>query len=65
MYGEVSTGAQDNLRKATDIAKSIVVVYGMSEKLGQVSLERDRIPCFFRPVRRSRQTTASRPRGHR
>lgn len=47
MYGEVSTGAQDDLRRATDIAKSMVKVYGMSEKLGQVSLERDRQSLFL------------------
>ena len=46
-YGEVSTGAQDDLRKATDIAKSMVKAYGMSEKLGQVSLERDRQSIFL------------------
>ncbi|MBP8154466.1 MAG: cell division protein FtsH, partial [Nitrospira sp.] len=47
IYGEVSTGAQDDLRKATDIAKSMVKAYGMSEKLGQVSLERDRQSAFL------------------
>ncbi|MEP7152720.1 MAG: ATP-dependent zinc metalloprotease FtsH, partial [Nitrospira sp.] len=47
IYGEVSTGAQDDLRKATDIAKSMVKVYGMSDKLGQVSLERDRQSLFL------------------
>jgi len=47
IYGEVSTGAQDDLRKATDIAKSMIKSYGMSEKLGQVSLERDRQSVFL------------------
>ena len=47
IYGEVSTGAQDDLRKATDIAKSMIKAYGMSEKLGQVSLERDRQSVFL------------------
>jgi cell division protease FtsH len=50
IYGEVSTGAQDDLRKATDIARSMVKAYGMSEKLGQVSLERDRQPLFLQNV---------------
>lgn len=50
IYGEVSTGAQDDLRKATDIAKSMVKVYGMSEKLGQVSLERDRQSLFLQTL---------------
>lgn len=47
IYKEVSTGAQDDLLKATDIAKSMVKVYGMSEKLGQISFERDRQPLFI------------------
>jgi cell division protease FtsH len=47
IYQEVSTGAQDDLLKATDIAKSMVKVYGMSEKLGQISFERDRQPLFL------------------
>ena len=50
IYGEVSTGAQDDLRKATDIAKSMVKVYGMSDKLGQVSLERDRQALFLQAL---------------
>jgi cell division protease FtsH len=48
VYGEVSTGAQDDLLKATDIAKSMVKLYGMSEKLGQISFERDGKPLFLR-----------------
>ena len=47
IYQEISTGAQDDLLKATDIAKSMVKAYGMSEKLGQVSFERDRRPMFL------------------
>ncbi len=47
IYQEVSTGAQDDLLKATDIAKSMVRAYGMSDKLGQVSFERDRQPLFI------------------
>jgi len=42
IYEEVSTGAHDDLTKATDIARSMVKTYGMSPKLGQLSLERDR-----------------------
>ena len=39
IFQEVSTGAADDLAKATDIARSIVTKFGMTEKLGQVSLE--------------------------
>jgi cell division protease FtsH len=47
VYQEISTGAQDDLLKATDIAKSMVKAYGMSQKLGQVSFERERRPLFL------------------
>ncbi len=46
VFGEVSTGAQNDLVKVTDIAKSMVKAYGMSEKLGTITLERDRQPQF-------------------
>ena len=42
IYDEVSTGAHDDLSKATDIARSMVKTFGMSPRLGQVSLEKDR-----------------------
>jgi cell division protease FtsH len=42
IYEEVSTGAHDDLSKATDIARSMIKTYGMSPKLGQVSFEKDR-----------------------
>jgi cell division protease FtsH len=48
VYGDVSTGAQDDLLKATDIARSMVRVYGMSEKLGAISFERDGRPLMPR-----------------
>ncbi len=47
IFKEISTGAHDDLLKATDIAKSMVKVYGMSDKLGQVSFQRDRQPLFL------------------
>ncbi|MEX5213133.1 MAG: ATP-dependent zinc metalloprotease FtsH [Nitrospiraceae bacterium] len=51
VYQEVSTGAQDDLLKATDIAKSMVKSYGMSDKLGQVSFETARQPLFLQTGR--------------
>jgi cell division protease FtsH len=47
MFGEASTGAQNDLVKATDIAKSMVKAYGMSEKVGMITLERERQPQFM------------------
>jgi len=46
IFGEVSTGARNDLEKATDTAKSMVTAYGMSEKLGPLSFERGR-PLFL------------------
>ena len=42
IYDEVSTGAHDDLGKATDIARSMVKTFGMSPRVGQVSFEKDR-----------------------
>jgi cell division protease FtsH len=42
IYEEASTGAHDDLTKATDIARSMIKTFGMSPKLGQISFERDR-----------------------
>jgi len=39
VYENVSTGAGDDLSKATDIARSMVVRFGMDAQLGQVSYE--------------------------
>ena len=42
IYGEVSTGAADDLAKATDVARQSVTRFGMSEKVGQAVLEEER-----------------------
>jgi cell division protease FtsH len=47
VYQELSTGAQDDLRKATAIARSMVRAYGMGESIGPVSLEPERRPLFI------------------
>ncbi|NMG38335.1 ATP-dependent zinc metalloprotease FtsH [Chelativorans sp. ZYF759] len=41
VFGHLSTGAADDLAKVTDIARAMVMRYGMSEKLGHVALEKD------------------------
>ena len=48
VFGEISTGAADDLAKATDIARAMVLRYGMSEALGNVAYDRDRTP-FLQP----------------
>ena len=34
VFSEISTGAQNDLQRATDIARSMVTEYGMSDRLG-------------------------------
>jgi cell division protease FtsH len=41
VFGHLSTGAADDLRRVTDIARSMVTRYGMSGKLGNVAYDRD------------------------
>jgi cell division protease FtsH len=48
-FEEVSTGAADDLKKATDIARSIVTRFGMDETLGNVSYEGEPSP-FLGPI---------------
>ena len=47
VFKEISTGAQNDLLRATDIARSMVTEYGMSDRLGLVSYERARQPMFL------------------
>lgn len=42
IYGEVSTGAADDLAKATDVARQSVTRFGMSPVVGQVVLEEEK-----------------------
>ncbi|HEX9377878.1 MAG TPA: ATP-dependent zinc metalloprotease FtsH [Actinomycetota bacterium] len=41
VFKQVSTGAQNDLEKATEIARAMVVEYGMSDEIGPISLGRD------------------------
>ncbi len=46
-FKEISTGAQNDLERATDIARRMVMSYGMSEKLGLVTFEKSSHPTFL------------------
>jgi cell division protease FtsH len=52
-FHHLSTGAADDLVKATDTARSMVLRYGMDKKLGHVSYERERPPMLGTPVPQS------------
>ncbi len=47
VFGEISTGAQNDLQRATAIARSMVAEYGMSDRLGLVTYESPRQPLFL------------------
>jgi len=49
LIGEISTGAADDLAKATDIARSMVMRFGMDATLGQVAYEQQPSP-FLGPL---------------
>ncbi|HEX7689858.1 MAG TPA: ATP-dependent zinc metalloprotease FtsH [Burkholderiaceae bacterium] len=51
VFGESSTGAADDLAKATDIALDMVARQGMDEALGPVAYERDGAPQLAGPAR--------------
>ncbi|MBU6391348.1 MAG: ATP-dependent zinc metalloprotease FtsH [Planctomycetota bacterium] len=46
-FNEISTGAQNDLERATDIAMSMVREYGMSEKMGPMTFQDGRKPQFL------------------
>ena len=46
VFEDISTGAADDLAKATDIARSMALRYGMVSELGQVSYESDTSPLL-------------------
>jgi cell division protease FtsH len=47
VFGEVTTGAEDDLNKTTDTAKRMVTRWGMSEKLGPRTFGRDSSQPFL------------------
>jgi len=49
-FHDISTGAHNDLAKATNIARSMVKEYGMTEELGNVYFEGERRNQFLAPV---------------
>lgn len=47
VFGDISTGAHNDLARATDIAKSMIKEYGMSDTLGQVYFAREKRNLFL------------------
>src|SRR6266568_3015301 len=46
VFGDVSTGAQDDLQRASDLVRHMVTQYGMSDELGLGTFERPRSGLF-------------------
>ena len=49
VFGDVSTGAHNDLQRATDIAMAMVTEYGMGQTLGQATYPRQNRPVFLAP----------------
>ena len=47
VFGDISTGAQNDLQRATEIARTMITQFGMSEKLGLATLEGPRHATFL------------------
>ena len=56
-FGEITTGAQNDLQRATDIARAMVTEYGMSEALGADQLRRQQAAA----IPRHRHSAGARP----
>ena len=47
MLGDISTGASNDIERASHIARKMVTAYGMSEKLGSIAFERGHDEVFI------------------
>jgi cell division protease FtsH len=47
VFGDVTTGAQDDLQRSSDMARQMVCEYGMSEQLGPVTYGKKAGPIFL------------------
>lgn len=56
---DISTGAHNDIERATNISRAMVVSYGMSEKLGPINYESDPNGALFNKVKISNETAKS------
>jgi cell division protease FtsH len=47
VFGDISTGAQNDLELATDMARHMVTQYGMSQQLGLAAFEQSGAPALY------------------
>ena len=50
VFEDISTGAHNDLARATDIARSMVKEYGMSSKVGQIYVAREKRARFLEVI---------------
>ncbi len=63
VFNEFSAGAEDDLKRATEIARRMVSHWGMSERLGPVAFRAGRSTPFWARKWPNRGSSASTPRG--
>jgi cell division protease FtsH len=56
IFQDISTGAQDDLQKASELARRMVTAFGMSEQLGSYTVEHGSQPMFLPDGIRQPQT---------
>ncbi|MGB7416829.1 MAG: ATP-dependent zinc metalloprotease FtsH [Thermosynechococcaceae cyanobacterium] len=56
IFGKVSTGASDDIQKATDLAERSVTIYGMSDKLGPIAYEKQQQQQFLEGMANPRRS---------
>jgi cell division protease FtsH len=64
VFGEISTGAADDLMRVTDIARVMFLRYGMSDVLGNVAYDRDSAPFLQSPFPARKERNHSEETAH-
>jgi cell division protease FtsH len=64
VFGEISTGAADDLVRVTDIARAMILRYGMSDVLGNVAYDRDSAPFLQSPFPAQKERNYSEETAH-
>jgi len=58
IFGDITTGAQNDIARATDIARHMVTQFGMNDKLGQIAYEKQS-QSFLLPMQNVNQKNFS------
>ena len=58
IFDDITTGASQDIKQATSMARAMVTEYGMSEKLGMINYGGDNNEVFITATWRIREPTA-------